>query len=345
MSKSKNKKHRFLAIILLIIIILCFAFNDVDKAVTVKIEKGLSTSEIAEVLKDNDIIKSKTMFLIFVNFSEYRGKLQYGTFNFSEGDGYFEIIRKLATSGAKKETVTVTIPEGYSVEKIIEKLSSSGLGTKKEIIQALNDNYDYEFLKHINSSKTNYKLQGFLFPATYEFYTDDMPHKIIDTMLKEFEKQYSSLGVSYDNIYEIITKASLIEREAKIDEERTKIAGVIENRLSKNMKLQIDATVVYAISDGLYDVDRVLYKDLDNNSRYNTYKYEGLPVGPIANPGIKSIKAALNPDKHNYLYYRTDENKNDGSHIFTETFESHTNANSWLAVILWNTMLILWKKP
>ncbi len=327
MSRSKNKKHSFLAIILLIVIILCFAFDDVDKDVTVKIEKGLSTSKIADILKDNDVINSKTMFLISVNLSEYRGKLQYGTFNFSKGDGYFEIIRKLATSGAKKETVTVTIPEGYPVEKIIERLVSSGLVTKREIIQALNDNYDYEFLKHINSSKTNYKLQGFLFPATYEFYTDDMPHKIIDTMLKEFEKQYNSLGVSYDNIYETITKASLIEREAKVDADRTKIAGVIENRLSKGMKLQIDATVVYAISDGLYDVERVLYKDLETNSPYNTYRYEGLPIGPISNPGIKSIKAAINPDKHNYLYYRTDENKKDGSHIFTETFEAHTNAN------------------
>lgn len=328
MSRSKSKKHRFLAIILLIVVILYFAFDDVDKAATVKIEKGLSTSEIADVLKDNDIIKSKTMFLILVNISEYRGKLQYGTFNFSEGDGYFEIIRKLATSGAKKETVTVTIPEGYSVEKIIKKLVDSGLGTQREYEKALNKSYDYEFIKHIKASpECNYKLQGFLFPATYEFYTDDMPHKIIDTMLKEFEKQYSSLGASYDNLYEIITKASLIEREAKIDSERSKIAGVIENRLKKNMKLQIDATVVYAISDGLYDVDRVLYKDLEINSPYNTYRYEGLPIGPISNPGIKSIKAAINPDKHEYLYYRTDENKKDGSHIFTKDFEQHTNAN------------------
>ena len=326
MRKPKKKKHGFLTIVILIIIVLFYAFSDVDDDITVKIEKGVSTTEIADILKDNDVINSKTMFLIFVNLSEYKGKLQYGTFNFKKGDGYSEIIRKLATSGAKKETVTVTIPEGYSVEKIIERLVSSGLGTKRELIQALNDNYDYEFLKHINTSKTNYRLQGFLFPATYEFYTDDMPHKIIDTMLKEFEKQYSSLGVSYDNLYEIITKASLIEREAKIDEERAKIAGVIENRLKKNMRLQIDATVVYAISDGLYNVDRVLYKDLETNSPYNTYKYTGLPVGPIANPGLKSIKAAINPDKHDYLYYRTDEKKQDGSHIFTKDFESHTTS-------------------
>ncbi len=308
---------------------MCFTFDDVDKETTIKIEKGLSTPQIADILKENEIIPSKTAFLLFVNFSEYKGKLQYGTFTFEKGDRYFEIIRRLATSGAKKETVTVTIPEGYSVEKIIKKLVDSGLGTQREYELALKENYDYEFIKHINlNSKANYKLQGFLFPASYEFYTDDMPHKIIDTMLKEFEKQYNSLGVSYDNLSEIITKASLIEREAKIDSERSKIAGVIENRLKNNMRLQIDATVVYAISDGLYDVERVLYSDLETNSPYNTYKITGLPIGPIANPGIKSIKAAINPDNHNYLYYRTDEHKNDGSHIFTENFEAHTNANN-----------------
>ena len=316
-------------VVLIAVVLVCFVFDDVKKDTRVKIEKGLSTYQIADVLKENDVISNKTLFLLFVNFSEYRGKLQYGTFDFEKGDGYFEIIRRLATSGAKKETVTVTIPEGFSVEKIIKKLVDSGLGTKKEYEKALNESYDYEFIKHIKASpECNYKLQGFLFPATYEFYTDDMPHKIIDTMLKEFEKQYNSLGVSYDGLYEIITKASLIEREAKIDSERSKIAGVIENRLDGNMRLQIDATVVYTISDGLYDVERVLYSDLETNSPYNTYKITGLPIGPISNPGIKSIKAAISPDKHNYLYYRTDNNKNDGSHIFTENFEAHTNANN-----------------
>lgn len=325
MKKSKKRKFGIL-IILVIILILLFSFDNVKKQTIVKIEKGLSTSGIAEVLKENDVISSKIIFLAMTNLSEYRGKLQYGEFTFDKGDGYLDIIKKLATSGAKRETVTLTIPEGYSVEKIIELMTQKGLGSKREIINALNDNYDYEFLKHINSSKTNYKLQGFLFPATYEFYSDETPYNVINRLLKEFEKQYLSLGVSYDNLYEIITKASLIEREAKIDSDRAKIAGVIENRLSKNMKLQIDATVVYAISDGLYDVERVLYKDLEINSPYNTYCYEGLPIGPISNPGIKSIKAAINPDKHNYLYYRTDENKKDGSHIFTTDFEQHTNA-------------------
>lgn len=327
--KTRTKKSSLYVVICILIAVLLFGvFSSAKNDCTVTIGEGLSTVQIADTLKENGVIRSKIVFLAAVNFSSYKGKLKYGDFEFSKGDGYFDVIEKLANDGAKKETVSVTVPEGYSVEKIIDKLVSSNLGTKNEFEKALNDEYDYEFIKHIkNTSECKYKLQGFLFPATYEFFTDDSPHKIIDTMLKEFDRQYSSLGASYDNIHDTITKASLIEREAKIDSERAKIAGVIENRLKKGMKLQIDATVVYAISDGMYDVERVLYRDLETNSPYNTYKITGLPAGPIANPGLKSIKAALSPESHNYLYYRTDTSKNDGSHIFTENFEAHTNAN------------------
>ena len=329
MRRSNKKKFRILIVIIIAFIIYSALFSGAKETVNVKIEKGLSTAQIADVLKDNDVISSKVVFLLAVNTSEYKGKLQYGDFTFEKGEGYFDVIKKIATNGAKKETITLTIPEGYSIEKIIKLLEDSGFGTKREIEFALNDNYEYEFINHIKSTPDcNYKLQGFLFPATYEFYTDDTPHTVFNKMLREFERQYNSIGISYDDIYKIITKASLIEREAKLDSERAKIAGVIENRLKEEMKLQVDATVAYLISDGLYDVDRVLYSDLEKNSPYNTYKNKGLPVGPICNPGIKSIKAAINPDKHNYLYYRTDENKKDGSHIFTETFEAHTNANS-----------------
>lgn len=326
--KTRKKSPLFFVVCILIAVLLSGVFSSVKNDCTVTIGEGLSTVQIADALKEKGVIRSKFVFLAAVNFSSYKGKLKYGDFEFSKGDGYFDVIEKLANDGAKKETVSVTVPEGYSVEKIIDKLVSVNLGTKNEFEKALNDEYDYEFIKHIKStSECKYRLQGFLFPATYEFFTDDSPHKIIDTMLKEFDKQYSSLGASYDNIYDTIIKASLIEREAKIDSERAKIAGVIENRLKKGMKLQIDATVVYAVSDGMYDVERVLYRDLETNSPYNTYVITGLPAGPIANPGLKSIKAALSPEAHSYLYYRTDTSKNDGSHIFTENFEAHTNAN------------------
>lgn len=303
--------------------------NRLKETKTVNISQGLSTMQIADTLKDESVISSKIIFLVKVNTSEYKGQLKYGSFEFSPEDGYDDIIRKIATGGAKKETVTVTIPEGFSAEKIIALLSQKGFGSEADIKKALNDNYDYDFLKKINPPpECRYRLQGFLFPSTYEFYSDTSPHDIFDRMLAEFEKQYNSLNASYDNLFETITKASLIEREAKTDGDRAKIAGVIENRLAAGMKLQIDATVVYAISDGMYDVNRVLYKDLEVDSPYNTYKNYGLPIGPIASPGIKSIEAALHPEKHEYLYYRTDTEKNDGSHVFSKDFEEHKAANN-----------------
>ena len=164
-----------------------------------------------------------------------------------------------------------------------------------------------------------------MYPSTYEFYADATAETVIETMLSEFEKQVSPLGISPDKMYDTITIASLVEREAKLDSERATISGVIKNRIMNDMPLQIDATVVYAISDVMYDVERVFYKDLETDSKYNTYKYKGLPAGPICCPGISSIRAAQNPQNHSFLYYHTDTSKNDGSHIFTETYDEHTS--------------------
>ena len=125
--------------------------------------------------------------------------------------------------------------------------------------------------------------------------------------------------------YEIVTLASVVEREAKVDAEYAKISGVIYNRLDKKMKLQIDATVLYPLTKGKYkkyNKKRTLYKDLEVDSPYNTYKNQGLPAGPICNPGINALKAAVSPQKHSYLYYHTDKTGK-GTHIFSETFSQH----------------------
>ena len=334
---NSKKRHNALKIVLSLIIILILVVvvlfstlsNNLTTTKTITIEQGTSTTQIAQILENEGVISNKYVFLARIVLSEYKGKLKYGTFEFDPDDSIGDIIAKIAKDGAKKESVTITIPEGYSVEKIIELLESEGLGTKHEIEQALEKNYDFEFLENlVTPDGCKYRLQGFLFPSTYEFYTDATCEEIIETLLAEFEKQYAKVSDNYDNLYEIITKASLIEREARVSSDRAKIAGVIENRLNADMRLQIDATVVYAISDGLYNVERVLYRDLENDSPYNTYKHKELPIGPISNPGLESIKAAINPEKHNYLYYRTDEGKNDGSHVFTETFEEHKVANN-----------------
>lgn len=334
MKKRHRKKRIIFFGTLFIIVVIIFFFGGIirkltNKTVSITIPEGTSTVEIADILKENGVISSKSLFLLNLRLSEYSGKLQYGTFKLDTGDSMKEIIKTLATKGAKKNTVTLTVPEGYSIEKIKEKVCDLGICTDTEFEKALKKDYDYDFLKAIpKNTDVNYRLQGFLYPSTYEFYSDASAETVIDTMLAEFEKQIAKISADNDKLFETVIKASLIEREAKIDSERSIIAGVINNRLNIDMPLQIDATVAYVISNGLYNADRVYYKDLQNNSLYNTYKYKGLPAGPICSPGINSLKAALSPSQHNYLYYHTDTKKNDGSHIFTETYEEHTSTQN-----------------
>ena len=165
---------------------------------------------------------------------------------------------------------------------------------------------------------TKYKLEGYLYPDTYKIYKSSKPEDLIQKMLDNFDTKYSALAKDYKGKHsmgEIMTIASMIEREAKVESERPVIAGVIENRLAKKMKLQIDPTVLYTTTNGLYNAKKVYYKDLKVKTAYNTYVIKGLPAGPICNPSETAISAAMNPKKHDYLYYRTDGSKN-GTHIF-----------------------------
>lgn len=326
---QKKKRNRIRAAIILVILVvitcaICSSFEKGTVAITIK--EGTTSIQIAQILKEEGVIHSKTLFLMRLAMSKYNSKLQYGTFKIDKEDSYGEIIETLATKGAKKNTITLTVPEGYSIERIKARVVELGLCTDSEFEAALKKNYDYSFISSVpQNNNINYRLQGFLYPSTYEFYADATAETVIETMLSEFEKQVSPLGISPDKMYDTITIASLVEREAKLDSERATISGVIKNRIMNDMPLQIDATVVYAISDGMYDVERVFYKDLETDSKYNTYKYKGLPAGPICCPGISSIRAAQNPQNHSFLYYHTDTSKNDGSHIFTETYDEHTS--------------------
>ncbi len=332
--KNKRRTHRRTLLAILCAVIVLILLNTLihslkSGTVTVEIPEGTSSRGISKILKDEDVIGSRAWFLLRLSLSEYNGKLQYGTFKFDRNDSLGEIFEILATKGAKKNTMRLTVPEGFSVEKIKERVVEIGLCTDSEFEEALKKDYDYSFLASVPDDKNiKYRLQGFLFPSTYEFYSDADAETVITTMLDEFEKQIAGLNISADEMYRVITKAAMVEREAKIGSERRTIAGVFENRLKADMPLQIDATVVYAISDGLYDVSRVYYKDLEVDSKYNTYKYKGLPVGPICNPSAASIEAAKNPETHKWLYYHTDTAKNDGSHIFTETYTEHTSSQN-----------------
>ena len=300
-----------------------------DVSVNVEIPMGASEREIARILKENGVINYEISFRIKMYNSPYRGKLNYGVYTLYKEMCLDDILRTLSKPATLAESIKLTIPEGWSAEKIAAECERKKLCSKEEFLKVLKEgDFSYSFIADIPEKKgVRYKLEGYLFPSTHYFDTDADAYVVIDTLLGEFEKQYNKIkNKKPDNMTmnEVVIRASLIEREAKLSSERKVISGVIQNRIDKGMLLQIDASVVYAISDGMYDVDRVLYKDLEIDSPYNTYKYQGLPIGAICNPGLSSIEAAMEPEEHSYLFYHTDTKKNDGSHIFSETFAQHT---------------------
>ncbi len=334
-----KRKKNFVSILLITVFLGIFIFfsapffldisnkpvSSQSEEVLVVIEEDLSTFSIGSVLEKSGVIRSKFAFLLKAKKGRFNNLLS-GSYTLNKNMTINEILLTLSTPKAEVKTITVTFPEGYTVEQMAHLLEEKGLTTKDSFYKALTSEYDFEFLKNIPSGSYNYALQGFLFPDTYEFFEGSDAKDIIFKMLSQFEAQYLSLNGNTKNIFEVITKASVIEKEAKLEKERSMVAGVIENRLRSNMPLQVDATVLYDATDGLFDrtesgfiAERI--KNLD--SPYNTYKYSGLPAGPICNPGYTSIEAALNPKEHPYLYYHTDTKKNDGSHIFTETLNEH----------------------
>ena len=302
-----------------------------EETVVIEIKKGETTRSIASKLKANDLIDYEIVFYLKAKTSGAASKLRYGTFTFHKECGLEEIIEVLTKGGALKESDMFTIPEGYTIEQIARDLEEQGFCTEAAFLEAVQKDYDYWFLKDIPEHEAiRYKLQGFLYPETYAITKDMTAEEIVHVMLKQFDKEFTEelrnqMQQQGKTIFEVVIAASIIERETKLDSEKAMVAGVIKNRLAIDMKLQMCPTVLYPQTNGLYDKSDVTYDDLKLDSLYNTYMYKGLPVGPIANPSILSIEAALNPVEHKFYFYHTDKNKNDGSHIFTETYEEHVN--------------------
>ncbi len=332
----KKKSHKFLKFVIFLIILffavpagLDFFEVPVSKApreTVVTISDGTSSFGIGTILKNKELIRSKLAFFAKVKMGKYNGKLGSGTYTLSPDMSVNDMCKILSEPKPVMETITVTFPEGYSAEQMAQLVEEKGLVSAESFLEAADKLYNFDFLKNIPDRDYNYKLQGFLFPDTYEFYKETTADEIIEKMLTRFGEVYDSLNGDYYNAFDIITKASMIEKEARVESDRPMISGVIENRTNIGMAYQIDATVLYAATDGMYDREASSFiaqniRELD--SPYNTYKYAGLPAGPICSPGVTSIEAALNPATHDYLYYHTDTNKNDGSHIFSKTMEEH----------------------
>jgi len=297
------------------------------------ITKGMSANGVSKLLEENGIIKNSFIFGYYLVLKDEGANFQAGKYELTPGMDKAEIIAKLnAGNVIAEDTVMFTIPEGYTIEQIADKLSEEGLGNHDTFLKLVNEDRAWPgaetaLLLPKELDVTKYRLEGYLFPDTFEFVKGISEEDIILRLLKEQDRKLATLpedwvdqldvlGVS---MHEMLTIASLIEREVVVDAERPIVAGVIYNRLAKPMRLQIDATIQYALDE---QKEVLSYEDTELDSPYNTYVIDGLPPGPIANPSLDSIKAALYPEAHKYFYYVT---KKDGTntHLFAETYNQH----------------------
>lgn len=299
-------------------------------AVTFTVEKGMGSSEIADLLEKNGIIRSAFLFKGYLRWTNEGSQFKAGTYSAAPGASYDTLIDRLnAGDVVKKETVVFTIPEGYTAKQIADRLAEAW-GTEASAFLSLMDSgaglSETDVLGVPQEEKLRHRLEGYMFPETYEMGKESTPQQVIEKMMEELKIKLDSipdwqtkLDASGLSLHQLLTVASLVEREVVADSERPLVAGVIYNRLKSDQKLEIDATVQYLLDK---PKERLLYKDLEVDSPYNTYRNAGLPPGPICNPGLASIRAALEPKASDYYFYVT---KKDGSgtHLFAKTYKEH----------------------
>jgi len=289
-----------------------------ESKIIIEIKQGEGFYEVLNTLDKDNKLNNKSLIKLKLAIDKRKIELTEGIYEIDTNTTLENLINSLENKAGDMDLVKLTIPEGYSVEDVAKTVEEKGICTKEEFLKAIND---YELPSFIKAdSKKRYNLEGFLYPDTYLIEKSADANSIINLMVNRFEeilkqvKDETKVEIKDEDIEKIVTVASIIEKEARIPKDRPLISSVIYNRLNKDMKLQIDAAVIYALG---YHVDVVLNKHLKIDSPYNIYKYNGLPIGPISNPGIDCIKAALIPEKTDYLYYILQE---DGSHYFTDDY-------------------------
>ena len=303
--------------------------------VSVSIQQGSGVAAIAQKLKAAGVIKYPHVFRWYAGKQGAAGKLQYGEFDLAPGSSYDDIIEALSAY-AKADSVRLTFPEGTTAIAIAKKMEDAGLCSAEDFLKEANtgDFSQYRFWQYVPDDKDApdrfLKCEGYLFPDTYDFYKNSSPREVLEKMLDNFDYRFSEeMRAQIDTLNATVTDgsftvrevtivASLIEKETASASESPRIAGVIYNRLfhwDYPALLNIDAAIIYA-QDGVSD-----HIDTSLDSPYNTYLHVGLTPTPIANPGLASLQAALNPESHNYYYYVL--NPATGAHQFSTTQEEH----------------------
>ncbi|WFA09473.1 endolytic transglycosylase MltG [Tissierella sp. Yu-01] len=297
--------------------------SDNKEPVEIIVSKGTTLTTVADDLYEKGVIRSRLWFRY--NGQDIARNIKPGAYTI-EPNIDIEDIYNVLQQGEQENHIKLTFPEGFILYQFAERVAESGFGTVEEFINAT-DKYLVENGYDFDTTNLYFNMEGYLFPDTYFFNKGQSVDEIVATLASTmnnsiFTDEYRSRAKELDlTLHEVLTIASLIEREAYNDEERANISGVIYNRLEINMPLQIDATVIYGIGEGKEHMTRVLYEDLETDNPYNTYKNTGLPPGPIASPGKNSIHAALYPEDHDYFYYVLGEN----GHVFSKTYSEHLN--------------------
>ena len=295
--------------------------------ISITVEQGESARSIGATLQQKGVIRSERLFEVLVALTGVQDKLEAGDYEFDAGLPAIEVVHRIAAG--KTASRDVVIPEGRRSEEVGEILEKAGVVSKQEFLDALvKSEYDEPFLSQTSSTS----LEGFLFPAGYSFFRAAKAGDVVAAMLRGFQDQVASqlqLEGQTLTLDQVVTLASIVEREAQDPSERPIIASVYLNRLRLGINLQADPTVQYALTQfplsvtayGYWKKDLTL-DDLKVDSPYNTYVHAGLPPGPIANPGLDSINAVVRPARTTYLFFVA-KNDGTGKHAFAETLAEH----------------------
>ena len=329
------------------------ALTKPDEEITITVPENATVADVSRELKEKGLIEYEWLFRFYCLYSHAERKIQPGTYELNHLYDYHALVNGMTPSAGVRATTEVTIPEGYECEDIFALLEEAGVASAADLEQAAaNYEFDYAFLQDLPYGDKN-RLEGYLFPDTYQFYLNDKPENVLGRFLRNFESKitddmYAALdelnakleekmranGFEESEIesaklsfHDVVIVASLVEKETAKTSESASIASVIYNRLCSKLYpcLQIDATIQYALDERkevLSNADKAII------SPYNTYTNAGLPAGPIANPGINSIRAALYPADTDYYFYALGE---DGVHKFSKTYYEHQDFLASLA--------------
>ena len=311
-------------VIMIIIITIWQCFKIVDTPLKIKDEEIIEVAEgdsfygVLNKLSEEDKIKNEFLVKLYLKIRGIKPEVLAGTYKLDKSMTLDEIITLLSNDSTIGK-IYITIPEGYTIDDIATELEENNICSSEDFINSVK-NYDLPAYVSNNPNK-RYNLEGFLFPDTYSFNENENADFVVKTMINRFEEvwqelvQSLNLSIADDEIEKIVNVASIIEKEAVVDSERSLISSVIYNRIAIEMPLQIDATVIYSYG---YHIEKMCEKHLEIDSPYNTYMYYGLPIGPISNPGRASLMAALKPEKTDYLYYLLES---EYTHYFTDNYD------------------------